>query len=322
MSVPRRPWRRLLPGLVVAAGSIVTVVLAAGPAVASVDPTPPPPPQQGDDGSDRPAQQTTWRGCTIVSGPSYIGGICPGAGNEGRTVKEILGKDPVPDCWDDKATDAELTAMGRENVPGPGGYTYYWHRCLTGVDKETKKVEPGGMHIASGLIPIPNGTPPITLTANQQELVDGVADSGNVPVPVAAVSPADHARVGLPAAFFNSSSGDFYVRPLGAVIHAHVVHTTIEPLGQGIGPQIGCPGNGTIARPGQTPVEGDGLCWYKYLRSSAGQVDDLYHVRITSHWVVDISADGVAGTFERIDEFDKSATSLIPVKEVQALVVQ
>ena len=313
---------RMIRGLV--AGAAMSLALLASPSTASADigppATPPPPPPSGSTG--RPAQETHWRNCTIVSGPTYIGGVCAGEGNKGRTVKQILGDDPVPDCWDDKASDAELAAMDKQNVSGPDGYTYYWHRCLTGVDKKTKTVEPGGMHIESGLVAIPNGTPPLTLTQHQQDLVDGLADSGNVPTPVAVVSPSDHPRVGLDVAFFNASPGELTVRPLGAVIRAHVVHTSVEPLGKGVLPTIGCPGNGTVARPGQTPAEGDGLCWYKYLRSSAGQADDVYHVQITSHWVVDISPTGEPGTFERIDEFDKSAISRMPVTEVQALVVQ
>ena len=272
--------------------------------------------------TERPAQQTTWRNCSIVSGPSYVGGVCAGSVNESRSVKQILGDDPVPDCWDEKVSDEELAAMGKHNVPGPGGYTYYWSHCLTGIDKKTKVREPGGVHISTELNPIPNGTPPRTLTHNQQVLVDGFADRGNVPTPIAAVSPSDHPRVGQDVAFSNASDGDFYVRPLGAVIHAYVDHTYVEPLGSGRAPRIDCPGNGTVAEPGQRPVEGDGLCWYRYLHSSAGQADDVYDVRITSHWVVEISATGEPGSYERLDDFMKSATTRIPVTEIQTLVVQ
>jgi hypothetical protein len=272
--------------------------------------------------TDRPAQQTTWRNCSIVSGPTYVGGVCAGAASEGKTVKQILGDDPVPDCWDEKVSDEQLAAMGKENMPGPDGYTYYWEHCLTGINKKTKVPGPDGMQISTELHTIPNGKPPRTLTANQQQLVDGIADQGNVPTPIAVVSPSDHPRVGLDVAFSNASRGEFYVRPLGAVIHAYVDHTYIEPLGKDRAPKIGCPGNGTVAEPGQRPVAGDGLCWYRYLHSSAGQVDDVYDVQITSHWVVEISATGAPGTYERLDDFMKSATTRIPVTEIQALVVQ
>lgn len=307
----------------VVVGTALTLgtVLAAGPAQAT-DWGPGAPSQGGATSTDGPATQTTWHNCSIVSGPSYVGGVCAGSKSEGKTVKQILGDDPVPDCWDEPVSEEQLAAMGKENVPGPDGYTYYWEHCLTGVDKKTKTVEPGGMHISTELHTIDNGKPPRTLTANQQALVDGKADQGNVPAPIAVVSPADHPRVGLDVAFSNASSGDFYVRPLGAVIHAYVDHTYVEPLGAGVAPKKDCPGNGTVAKPGQRPAEGDGLCWYRYLRSSAGLANEAYDVQITSHWVVEISATGTPGTFERLDDFMKSATTRLPVTEIQALVVQ
>jgi hypothetical protein len=298
------------------------VVLAPGPAVASVDPTPTTPTNPPHNPPQEPAKNLSWHSCTIVSGPEYIGGVCAGSKAEGKSVKEILGKDPVPVCWDDRVSDEDLTAMGKANVPGPGGITYYWRSCLRGVDPKTKKVEPGGMHIKTFLTHLGNGTPPETLTDNQRELVDGVADRGNIPTPVAVVSPSDHPRVGLDVAFLNGSKGTLDVTPLGAYIHAYVDHTTVEPLGQGVPPKVGCRRNGTPASRGQTRVEGDGLCWFKYLRSSAGQPEDSYQVRITSHWVVEISASGKAGTFEPLDDFNKSAITPVPVTEVQALVVQ
>lgn len=275
----------------------------------------------GQTSTDGPADNLSWRNCSIVSGPSYVGGVCAGSASEGKSVKEILGDDPVPDCWDEPVSADDMAALGVENVPGPDGYTYYWEHCLTGVNKKTKVPEPGGMHISTLLYARPNSKPPRTLTANQQQLVDGLADRGNVPAPVAATSPSAQPRVGLDLAFFNLSDGDFYVRPPGAVIHAHVDHTYVEPLGAGRLPKIDCPGNGTAASPGQRPATGDGLCWYRYLHSSAGQPDDVFDVQITSHWVVDISADGKPGTFERLDDFTKSATTLMSVKEIQALVV-
>lgn len=302
----------LLPGLLLRG--------AVPPSMANVVPTgtattTAPPSQNG------PAKNLTWHNCSIVSGPTYVGGVCPGAGSDGKSVKEILGDDDVPVCWDDPVDEEQLAALGDENVPGPTGHTYYWTHCLTGIDPKTKTREPGGIHISTELNPIPNGTPPRTLTKRQRDLVDALAQQGNVPVPIAAVSPADHPRVGMDVAFFNLSSGDFYVRPQGAVIHAYVDHTYVEPLGAGVAPKIDCPGNGTAAEPGQRRADGDGLCWYRYLHSSAGRPNDVYDVQITSHWVVEIAATA-DGPYERIDDFMKSATTRVPVTEIQALVVQ
>ncbi|HEX7716495.1 MAG TPA: hypothetical protein VF416_04340 [Marmoricola sp.] len=306
---------------VVLGGFALGLFVATAPAAADPDYGTGPTDNGNNQLGNGPADNLTWHNCTIVSGPQYIGGVCAGSGREGRTVKEILGKDPVPDCWDDPVDPDDLAAMGKHDIPGPEGYTHYWHRCLTGVDKKTKTLQPGGMHIDTTLITIPNVTPPTTLTHNQHVLVDGQYRRGIVPTPVAVVSPSDHPRVGLDVAYLDGSDGKLDVSPLGAVIHAYVDHIYVEPLGVGAGPTVDCPGTGKPARPGQTPVPGDGLCWYRYLRSSAGQPDDLYRVRITAHWVVEISLSGDAGTFERLDDFTKSGISRIPVTEVQALVV-
>jgi hypothetical protein len=301
----------------------VALAVALAPAAVANGPHKPPPDNPDPaTTTNPPAKNLTWHNCSIVSGPEYIGGVCAGASSEGKSVKEILGKDPVPTCWDEPVSDEDLAAMGKANTPGPDGITYYWRSCLSGIDPKTKTREPGGIQIKTWLTHLDNGTPPQTLTANQQALVDGVADRGNVPTPVAVVSPSDHPRVGLNVAFLNGSKGDLDVRPLGAVIHAYVDHTYVEPLGAGLEPTLECAGNGTPAVPGQTPQPGDGLCWYKYLHSSAGQVDGTYQVQIRSHWVVEISATGAPGTFEQIDDFMKSSVTPVPVTEVQALVVQ
>jgi hypothetical protein len=306
----------------VAVGAVL-LVLSSVPAAQADGPGLPPPPQQPPPpASNPPAKNLTWHNCSIVSGPDYIGGVCAGSKSQGKSPKEILGDEPVPGCWDEAVTDEDLAAMGKANVPGPRGITYYWHSCLSGIDKLTKQLEPGGMQIKTWLIHLDNGTRPQTLLPNQQTLVDGVAGRENVPTPVAVVSPSDHPRVGLNVAFLNGTKGEVNVYPLGAVIHAYVDHTWVEPLGRDLAPKIGCPGNGTPAKPGQQRADGDGLCWYKYLHSSAGQPEDYYQVQITSHWVVEISPTGAQGTFEPLDQFTKSAITPVPVTEIQAIVVQ
>ena len=125
-----RSLRRAVPACTLAA-----VTLLIGPAAFADQPLP-----GSGTGSttppttDRPAQETHWRNCTIVSGPTYIGGVCAGERNKGRTVKQILGDDPVPDCWDDKATDAELASLLPARAP---------------VEKEHIETE---MRTASGIV--------------------------------------------------------------------------------------------------------------------------------------------------------------------------
>ncbi|HET6166186.1 MAG TPA: hypothetical protein VFE07_05115 [Marmoricola sp.] len=312
---PRTTGRLVAALCAVVLGMSAQPAFADGPGLPPADPPPPPP------GGETAAHHGTFQNCSVVSGPSYLGLACAGSGSDTRTVKQILGPDPVPDCWDTRVTDAELAAMHLENKPGEDGWTYYWERCLTGV-RPDKTLEPGGMKIETQLVRLPNGQDPKTLTKRQHDLVDGLEGNSSVPAPFAAVSPADHPRVGQNAAFWNSSAGEMTVNAGAVTLRAHVVRTTVEPLGKDAGATVTCAGNGTPVMRGQVPSEGDHICWYKYLRSSAAQVDDVYHVQITSHWVVDISATGEPGTFVRFDEFDKSAITRVPVTEIQTLVVQ
>ena len=73
-----------------------------------------------------------------------------------------------------------------------------------------------------------------------------------------------------------------------------------------------------------TPESAPGGCWYRYPESSAAQpqVTDeglpAYPVLITATWEVDVSVDGVR---ERFNTFNKSSVSLVPVSEIQTLVV-
>ena len=259
--------------------------------------------------------------CAIVSSSSYLGMSCAGSSTGGRTIKQILGHSDVPVCWDEALTDAELVAMNVHNSPGLDGWTYYWEKCLSGIDPKTKTLEPGGIKITIGLVSIDHGHPVKTLDANQQQLIDGYADQGNIPVPVAGVSPADHARVGGDVSFFDGTPGVKQVSFGSVVLRAHVVSIDIEPLGPGREPKISCPDTGLVAQAGDTPQSKPEGCWYRYLRSSAGQPQDEYPVQITAHWTVESSADGGA-TFTLFNTFTKSAITRVPVKEVQALVVQ
>lgn len=285
-------------------------------------PTPPPgtttPPTTPDSGA--PTYGTV-KNCAIVSSSSYLGMSCAGSDHGGKTVKQILGDSDVPDCWDEPLTDSELAAMNVQNSPGPDGWTYYWEKCLTGIDPKTKKVEPGGISITLGLLPIKNGDPVKTLDANQQELIKGLDQNQNIPVPVAGVSPTDHARVGGDVSFFDGTPGLVQVAVGSVLLRARIESIDIEPLGAGRTPMISCSGTGVIAHPGDTPQSRPGGCWYRYLHSSAGQPNDQYPVQITAHWTVESSADGGA-TFTLFNRFTKSAITRVSVTEIQALVVQ
>ena len=308
------------------AALVVALVLlftgAVTGAAAAFDPPKPPPATDPTPGTDSgtPTYGTV-KNCAIVSSSSYLGMSCAGSNTGGRTIKQILGDSEVPGCWDEPLTEAELVAMNVENSPGPDGWTYYWEKCLSGIDPKTKTLEPDGIKITVGLVRIDNGDPVKTLDHNQQELIDGYADRGNIPVPVAGVSPADHPRVGGDVSFFDGTPGSLQVAFGSVVLRARIDSIDIEPLGSGRPPEISCPGTGIVAGPGDTPESEPGGCWYRYLRSSAGQPQDSYPVQITAHWTVESSADGGA-TFTVFNRFTKAAVTRVPVTEIQALVVR
>jgi len=313
-------------GAAVGAGALVGVGVLlvcglAGPAQAGLTPptpTPTSPPPSGDSGT--PTYGTV-KNCAIVSSSSYLGMSCAGADGGGRTVKQILGPSDVPGCWDEKLTDSELVAMNVTNSPGPDGWTYYWGKCLSGIDPKTKTIEGDGIKITMGLIRIDNGDPVKTLDTRQWELVRGLANNSNIPVPVAGVSPADHPRVGGDVSFFDGTDDTVPVQVGAVLLRAQVTSIDIEPLGPERAPKISCPGTGVVADSGDSPRTRPDGCWYRYPRSSAAQPQDAYPVQITAHWRVEVSADGGA-TFTLFNRFTKSAITRVPVTEIQTLVVQ
>lgn len=291
----------------------------------------PPPPASGGDTTQPPATSTgdvggtggdtgEVGGCAVVAVPSYLGVSCAGAADRGgKTVKEILGDDPVPGCWDDAVSDAELASMNLQNQPGEGGYTWYWERCLSGIDKKTKEVEDGGIKIDVTLKQIDNGDPVKTLTTRQASLVKAYENNAGVPAPLAGVTPSSHPHVGQWVSFVDGTADELSV-PAGAVtLRAHITSIDVKPLGADDDETVTCPGTGVRAGAADTPDSRPDGCWYKYLRSSADQPDEAYPVLMTAHWTVDTSVGG--GGWENFTSFTKSQVTNIPVTEIQTLVV-
>ena len=86
-------------------------------------PTPTTPTSYGDSGDTVTGPTTgTVGSCSVVSSPSYLGLACGSGGGASLTPKQILGKDPVPDCWHEPLTDAELgRAPATRTAPTRGG---------------------------------------------------------------------------------------------------------------------------------------------------------------------------------------------------------
>src|SRR5690606_30571815 len=95
--------------------------------------------------------------------PNYLGGVCTranGGGSDQPTIEEILDGDPLPDCWDAPLEASELDGL---NLANSRELTWYWHKCLKGIDPEDEVA--------------------VELTDNQQALVDRFFRDGTIPAP-------------------------------------------------------------------------------------------------------------------------------------------
>lgn len=318
-----------------AAAVIGSMVLGMAPASAigeeSGDDTPPPIAETVDYGGPKSG---TAGNCSVVSSPSYLGLTCGTLSiGEIQTIAQVLGDDPVPDCWHEPLSARELEELGRENTPGPEGSTWYWERCMTGIDPDTKQ-QTGPIEFTTGLISLRNDREPTTLTRRQQRLVDfNDGGSGGVPDPVAVTSPTVRPRVLSWVSFFNKQKyagsddhvGDTVtVAAGGVVLRARLTRTEVFPRGFGNEPTLSCPGDGVLADRDDTPQSRPAGCWYQYEQSSSNQTETsdglpAYPVDIRANWVVELSVAG--GPFTEFNRFSKSSRSPVAVTEVQAIVV-
>ena len=295
-------------------------VLSGGAAAVATGPNEPTPPTcTSNCGVENSAPVTGSVGsCQAAAGPSFIGLACAGSGHhQGRTVKQILGKDPVPGCWYEPLTADDLTASGKSNDPSPGGWTWYWYRCLHGITKKSKSMANATYDIHP--VKVRNGVTVKTLTKRQKRLVKGPGTNSQVPTPVIGISPADHPRVRQPVAFYDFTRGTVTANAGNVLLSAHIDHVVIRPLGVQGEEMPPCAGTGTQALVGDTPTSRPGLCWYSYDHSSADQPQQLYHAEISAYWVVTSQVAGGAPQF--FGRFTKSAITTIPVTDVQTLVV-
>jgi len=306
--------------LIVALAAASMVVLVAGPAVATGPNEPDPPACTTDCPIDNSTPVTGQVGsCHAAAGPSYIGLACAGSKDHaGKTVKQILGHDPVPTCWFEPMNADDLASMNLQNKPGPDGWTWYWRRCLHGITKKSPSMANATYDI--GPRKVPNGTHVKTLTTRQKHLVKGRGTNSQVPTPIAAVSPSDHPRVRQPVAFYDGTGDTVTAQAADVLLTAHIDHIVIHPLGAGSTERpVNCPGTGQPADFGDTPQSRPSLCWYTYQHSSADQPDEAYPAEISAYWVVESQvAGGASQVFAR---FTKSEITTIPVTDVQTLVV-
>jgi hypothetical protein len=268
--------------------------------------------------------------CHIVSSSSYIGASCGSfTGGKGPSIREILGKEKLPTCWNEPMSQAEKDAIGLEDS---AGRTFWWKRCLHGITRKGKEyvIDPGGVTFSVGYQSYPDdqtglkeGDPDFLLRLadlgpGQRRLVNSESRDGQIPYPVIATGPSAYPRVNQDVAFFDAQAKDITVTVGGVTLRARESSLDIKPQG-GDGPTLKCAGSGVKVVKGDTPLTRPGACWFRYDRSSAGQPDEQYQIAVDAHWVVDYRVGN--GAWQEFNAFTKSSITTLRVNEIQSLVV-
>lgn len=261
------------------------------------------------------------RVCRAVAGPEYIGAVCT-SNTDGRpihvVIEEILDGDPLPECWHQALTDAELRSLGLKN--GEEGARWFWVRCLHGVDPESYEVDDDGAHVSLQYRRLPEEEV-IELTDPQQRLVDFLSGNHTIPAPVLGVSPHPVAVAHQDVSFYNAGAelGEHEVvvslADMGVTMRARVVGLEVAT---GDGATVACPGNGHRARPEQRPSDAPQACWHSYSQSSLGLPQDAFDSWVSARWRVEINR---GHGWEDFHAFDKVARHRVQVNEIQAIVV-
>ena len=268
--------------------------------------------------------------CHIVSSASYIGASCGSFhGGKGPSIKEILGKEKLPTCWNEEMSAAEKEAIGVEDS---GGRTFWWKRCLQGITTKGKDyvIAPGGVSFTMGYQSYPDDQTGlkeddpdrllrlVDLGPGQRKLVDSQRKDGQIPYPVIATGPSAYPRVNQDVAYFDAEAEAVTVAVGGVTLRAREASLVLTPQGDD-GTALTCTGSGVKVVRGDNPANRPAACWYRYDRSSAGQPDDQYQIAVDAHWVVEYRVG--AGAWQEFNAFTKSATTTLRVNEIQSLVV-
>lgn len=316
---------------------LATLVMAQGVAYADWAPPPvskptPPPPSGSSSGSSGAPKQATVSHCSVYATASSFGLSCLGSGGSGdvTTVKEILGKDPVPTCWDARISDSDLQNIYEytQNPDAP----YHLHNCITGLDLTRSPYSQPGLVLSQQVIEIPVAAPPcpkqpylpeqtgtcvMTLTGKQHQVVDTfVSRDAQIPDVVVAAYPSSRVRTGVPTAYVDRAhhgekrTRDYQVG--GVTMYAAMDSFAIYPYGPG-GQSRTCDGTADVG-PSDTPDTKPGACWWTYPKSSNAQPNEVYPFRADATWTVYVNGAAFA-TFHKYSDLQ------LPVFDVQTLVV-
>lgn len=265
----------------------------------------------------------TVKSCRLYASQSGFGMRCGSLSGDGSTVKEILGGDPLPDCWHEPLPEelvadyAELRAA--QLAAGEKG-DFWLETCMKGIDPVTLRVT-GEVTFTEEVVWVPEGTPVITLTRNQQVLVAIEAKSARIPLPSVATSPAVRPRVQQDVSFRvvnDVEAGPVTYSRNGTLVEmrARLVHLRIVP--QPGATAVNCPSAGVEVTATDTRATRPDGCWFTYPRSSAAQPGRTYEVRAVTSWTVEYST---GGAWIPMATIEKEQITLQPVTEVQTLVV-
>lgn len=307
------------------------------PAVADTGHPPPSPspvtPPKGDRPWDpkgntkRHTYQNGNNSCHVVSSAGYMGATCikvNGTDGTALSIKELLGGEELPGCWDIPLSDKELNGLGLKNG---ADYTWYWHKCLYGIDPETFEIHPPVI-VRTGLYPIKRYEGPpdyvvVELTPVQTRVVERYTNDDIIPPSVLGISPDAVPLVNQQVSFFDYVDKDKYpvvvdVPEVDLKMRAHIDKMKVLPTGRS-GPVVPCDGLGYRAEPGEVEADHPDGCWYAYKQSTLAMEDDAYKAEIHTHWVVEVSIGG--GEWQHFNDFWKGSYWMVGVNEVQAVVV-
>ena len=294
-------------------------------------PTPQPVSGSSSGYSGGPVQGTV-SNCSVYATASSFGLSCLGSGGAGDapSVKDILGKDPVPTCWDAAISPSDLQHIYEytQNNEAP----YYRHNCITGLDLGSSPYSQPGLVLSQEVIEIPRaagtcgkqpylpeqtGTCVMTLTDKQHEVVDTFASQdAQIPGVVVATYPCSRVRTGVPTAYVDlADNGDKRTADYkvgGVTMYAAMDSFTIYPYGPG-GQSKTCDGTADVG-PSDTPDTKPAACWWTYPKSSNAQPNEVYPFGADATWTVYVNGTAFA-TFHKYSDLQ------LPVFDVQTLVV-
>jgi len=269
--------------------------------------------------------------CSLYATQSNFGLYClGGGGGSSQTVKEFLGAEKLPNCWDDPMSAAQLAQY---DLQPSDQYGYYLQSCLSGIDPNRPMSSQPGVQLNQSVIELPRhppvcaspqpepkwGTCRMTLTDRQRRLVRfSTPRDAQIPGIVLLIRPSGRARVNQDVAFVdgNAVTATEQLNVGGVTMWAQLDGFAIYPFGPD-GQRVPCAGTQDVAAT-DTPASKPQACWWRYARSSATQPGERYPFRAEATWNVyvrDGQGQRVFATFLKWDDL------ALPVTEIQTVVV-